>query len=644
MKSDYIFGSKFGEGVSSYVFDCKNCVTKTTNLVAKKVYGCHTENEFITPIFHEIFFTSLNREHLIQRTDFYFDKEEDSFNLILPKGKSVERTLYSLFPSKQDRDWFIVCQCLQILDDLNSLGLAHFDIKRDNMVILNNKIVLIDGGMCTKTHVIPNNYEQTYTRWYRAPETLQNSFSFRKKCYSSDIWAMGCVMYELIEKKILYQADSDDAVSWFHDSVVVNFSNSTDQKVKNIILACLSKNNEDRPHISQLLKMANLVSENMSYKDTIKTQFFNSRLQHSPLKNQSHITSDIRANILQATPCHFLPREFFMNVDLFDRVLYRTQNLTMKEAEQYFSAVCFIVENANYPHTDNLSINSKAFEVCELLQNEFFVPVICDIVCFDHLQDIIPTIFKENFSTFDFKKIIEDREKVCYNECDECEKIKNIHYTPDDKYIECEYLNGRKHGNFRKWNNDEKNQLIIKCTYFDGKLNGKFEEWYDQGGFSAMGEYLNGKKHGIQKEWYSQQDGGNLALEEEFTHGKKHGIQKEWDSDGQLKLYSSYVNGKLDGKMGKFYSKEEGGGLSLETTYVNDERHGATKMWYSQEKGGKLKSEGIFVNDKLNGEYKEWDKDGQLLLECNRIGKKMYGTVKKWDGEKFCTHHVTHVT
>ncbi len=44
------------------------------------------------------------------------------------------------------------------------------------------------------------------TRWYRAPELLLGTGVYDKKV---DIWAIGCIMGELIDGKPLIPGDSD---------------------------------------------------------------------------------------------------------------------------------------------------------------------------------------------------------------------------------------------------------------------------------------------------------------------------------------------------------------------------------------------------------------------------------------------------
>ena len=63
----------------------------------------------------------------------------------------------------------------------------------------------------------------------------------------------------------------------------------------------------------------------------------------------------------------------------------------------------------------------------------------------------------------------------------------------NDKLIyEGEYLNGKRNGKGKEYNDD--NKLIYEGEYLNGKRNGKGKEYYLNGDILFEGEYLKGKK------------------------------------------------------------------------------------------------------------------------------------------------------
>jgi cyclin-dependent kinase-like len=85
----------------------------------------------------------------------------------------------------------------------------HRDIKPENLLIsLDHRLKLCDFGFArtlAKTNTSPIT-DYVATRWYRAPELLLGNGLYDKKI---DIWAIGCIMGELIDGKPLIPGDSD---------------------------------------------------------------------------------------------------------------------------------------------------------------------------------------------------------------------------------------------------------------------------------------------------------------------------------------------------------------------------------------------------------------------------------------------------
>jgi len=112
----------------------------------------------------------------------------------------VQRYVYQLVKSI---DW---CHCNDVI---------HRDIKPENLLIgLDNTLKLCDFGFA---RTMPQRgaalTDYVATRWYRAPELLlaweQNGSGCTKYSMPVDIWAIGCIMGELIDGQPLFPGESE---------------------------------------------------------------------------------------------------------------------------------------------------------------------------------------------------------------------------------------------------------------------------------------------------------------------------------------------------------------------------------------------------------------------------------------------------
>lgn len=100
----------------------------------------------------------------------------------------------TLIPPEETKRY--LCQLLEALECLHSRGVAHRDIKPDNIYIDEDRnLVLGDFGTCRRLDYPPRPFTpQMGTLWYRPPEVLIGGAWDLK----SDIWSAGCVAAEMI--------------------------------------------------------------------------------------------------------------------------------------------------------------------------------------------------------------------------------------------------------------------------------------------------------------------------------------------------------------------------------------------------------------------------------------------------------------
>lgn len=104
---------------------------------------------------------------------------------------------------------YIIFQIAKTLKYLHSAGILHRDLKPSNILLDSScKIKICDFGLSRTLSIyeskIPVMTEFIATRWYRAPEVLFGSTSYSIK---SDMWSLGCLIYELYAERPLMPGD-----------------------------------------------------------------------------------------------------------------------------------------------------------------------------------------------------------------------------------------------------------------------------------------------------------------------------------------------------------------------------------------------------------------------------------------------------
>jgi len=126
-------------------------------------------------------------------------------------------------------------------------------------------------------------------------------------------------------------------------------------------------------------------------------------------------------------------------------------------------------------------------------------------------------------------------------------------------------LNGQKHGAWLIY--DDVKQTIIEII-----------------------NYHNGKRSGMT----IKPNFARLAEKSYYANDILHGVKETYGSSAKPTASSTYINGKLEGKVVKYY--DDGTTLKEESNYKNGVMHGSSK-YYDQE--GNIKLEYTYKNGKM---------------------------------------------
>ena len=94
---------------------------------------------------------------------------------------------------------------------LHTAGIIHRDLKPGNLLVNSNCLVRIcDFGFARAVETNPRNAMtlEVVTQYYRAPELLAGCTHYGT---AIDVWAVGCIVAELLGRKILFKAQDSTA-------------------------------------------------------------------------------------------------------------------------------------------------------------------------------------------------------------------------------------------------------------------------------------------------------------------------------------------------------------------------------------------------------------------------------------------------
>ncbi|XP_077773697.1 cyclin-dependent kinase-like 2 isoform X2 [Podarcis muralis] len=197
-----------GEGSYGMVMKCRN--KETGRVVAVKKFLESEDDKMVKKIaMREIkLLKQLRHENLVNLLEVC--KKKKRWYLVF---EFVDHTVLDdleMFPNGLDynRVRKYLFQIIKGIGFCHSHNIIHRDIKPENILVSYSGIIkLCDFGFA-RTLAAPGEAYTDYvaTRWYRAPELLVGDIKYGK---AVDVWAIGCLVTEMLTGEALFPGDSD---------------------------------------------------------------------------------------------------------------------------------------------------------------------------------------------------------------------------------------------------------------------------------------------------------------------------------------------------------------------------------------------------------------------------------------------------
>ena len=198
---------------------------------------------------------NINHKNIVKLID--YDQDNEYFNILMEycKGNDLEKFIEIHKEKNEKIKESIICNivlgiCLG-LEEIHKKNIIHRDVKPANIIIDDNyQIKIVDFGVSKK--IENNNILTKYvgTSYYMAPEIIKGE----KYNHKVDIWAFGCIIYELLTLKVCFQDENllalfNKIINGIHENIN---SKEYNPKWKDLVDLLLKKNYNERPDIKEI--------------------------------------------------------------------------------------------------------------------------------------------------------------------------------------------------------------------------------------------------------------------------------------------------------------------------------------------------------------------------------------------------------
>ncbi|TWW61624.1 Serine/threonine-protein kinase [Takifugu flavidus] len=156
-----------------------------------------------------------------------------------------------LLPERQVVEWFV--QIAMALEYLHGRNILHRDLKTQNIFL--TKLNIIKVGDLGIARVLENQNDMASTLigtpYYMSPELFSN----KPYNHKSDVWALGCCVYEMSTLKHAFNArDMNSLVYRIVQGKLPQMPSKYDPHLGELIKCMLCKRPEDRPDVKVILR------------------------------------------------------------------------------------------------------------------------------------------------------------------------------------------------------------------------------------------------------------------------------------------------------------------------------------------------------------------------------------------------------
>ena len=250
--------NKIGEGSFSTVYKVQRKKDGIIYALKRVKFAKLSEKEKSNALNEIRILASINSKNIISYKEAFFDENDSSLDIVMEYAD--EGDLFQLITEHkktkkhftEEEIWNALIQLLNGLKSLHELNILHRDLKSANVFLFKGGIVKLGDLNVSKVTRKGMGYTQTGTPYYASPEV------WKDKPYDSksDIWSLGCVIYEMCALIPPFRAQSMDelfkkVIRGYYPDISNRYSNDLREILKLMIQIEVGA----RPSCDELLKM-----------------------------------------------------------------------------------------------------------------------------------------------------------------------------------------------------------------------------------------------------------------------------------------------------------------------------------------------------------------------------------------------------
>ena len=246
---------KLGEGSFSVVYKVKRKIDNQIYALKRVKLKNLKEKNVLYSLNEVRILASIKSNYIISYKEAFYDEKDNTLILVMEYAdngdlnKMIKRYKKNNQLIEEDEIWKIFIQLIKGLKSLHDLNILHRDIKSANIFLFSNGSAKLGDLNVSKVAKNGLTYTQTGTPYYASPE-VWNDLPYD---YKSDIWSLGCVLYEMITLNLPFKCNMKDLHKKIMKGEFKKIPKGYSVDLERIVHLLIQVNQDKRPNCKELL-------------------------------------------------------------------------------------------------------------------------------------------------------------------------------------------------------------------------------------------------------------------------------------------------------------------------------------------------------------------------------------------------------